>query len=153
MTTNSQRHWICVGLYHFACGTSRKMLIRLPERRTAWSGLLFHYANLSCDAQKDAQKGSGLFYRSSSWSSRSFETKTNGTASGPLIITERQSATDAVSKRCELCLCLHLIQPRTPVAWQRRIVRNWKRRGWKRRGQPYCIDFGQFDSYDVNCHR
>lgn len=69
-------------------------------------------------------KGSGLFYRPSPWSSGRFEPRTNDTASRPLIITERQSTTGAVPQRCGFTFCLHLIHSRTPVSWQRRIIRN-----------------------------
>ena len=66
----------------------------------------------------------GLVFWSSLWPRCGFEPEPDGAASGPLIITERQAATDAVPNRCEFFFSLHLIHPRTPVSRQGRIFRN-----------------------------
>ena len=44
------------------------------------------------------KKGSGLFLWSSSWASCGFEPKSNGTSSGPVVITKRQAAFDTAAK-------------------------------------------------------
>ena len=50
-------------------------------------------AKKSCE-----KKGSGLFLWSSSWASCGFEPKSNGTSSGPVVITKRQAAFDTAAK-------------------------------------------------------
>ena len=68
------------------------------------------------------KKGSGLFLWSASGPRCGFETKANGTAAGPLVITKRHAALDAVAKRVQFCLRLDFIHPGTPVSRQRWII-------------------------------
>ena len=70
------------------------------------------------------RNGSGLFLWSSSGACCGFETKANGTAPGPLVITKRHAALDAAAKRVQLFLRLNFIHPGTPVPRQRWIIGN-----------------------------
>ena len=92
-------------------------------------------AHRSGEDKKEDKKGSGLFFGSASGACCRFETKANGTANGPFVITKGHAAFDAVTKRAQLGLRLNLIHPGTPVsrrgssgiASQRRSSTRWTR--------------------------